>query len=173
MPRPLVQMSAEWGRQQPADFRSALWGGGGPRKSPHNGSFRKSINRRGGGVHNRPWASLITWRVSSLASKVRGRPGFGMGHNPLACECVSWLMLSFHGPLGVFTDLEAATQSLTIFKNINGEKEWSEENYPLCMNQNLCFASQLSWFYLFFQIWLNTNVSRLLASGDDVFWCST
>lgn len=85
MPGSLVQMSAEWSRQQPASIRSAWWGGGGPHKSLHNGSFRKSINGRGERLHNRPCASLITYRVSSLASKVRGQPGFGTAHNPLGC----------------------------------------------------------------------------------------
>lgn len=69
----------------PPALEAAWRGGGGPHKSLHNGSFRKSINGRGERLHNRPRASLITYRVSSLASKVRGQPGFGIARNPLSC----------------------------------------------------------------------------------------
>lgn len=94
----------------PPALEAAWRGGGGPHKSLHNGSFRKSINGRGERLHNRPRASLITYRVSSLASKVRGQPGFGIARNPLGCVgvCVCmWLKLSLPEPLGVFVDVDA------------------------------------------------------------------
>lgn len=91
----------------PAALEVPAGGGGGPRKSLHNGSFRKSINGWGERVHNRSCASLITYRVSSLASEVRGQPGFGIGHNPSGRVgmCV-WLKLSLPETLGVFTDMD-------------------------------------------------------------------